>query len=131
MKEGTYTLGQNSVFPSMTYPSHTTIVTGVQPAVHGIYYNAVFEPQGATGKIYWNDSSIKVPTLWKAVQDKGMKATALFWPVSAEAPVSYNIPDIGSMGEAIREQYSRPAGFLATVKKKYSTVLKKLNTAAM
>jgi arylsulfatase A-like enzyme len=117
MKEGTYTLGQNSVFPSMTYPSHTTVVTGVQPSVHGVYYNAMFEPQGSTGKIYWNDSSIKVPTLWKAVQDKGMKAAALFWPVSADAPVSYNIPDIGSMGEAVRAQYSRPAGFLATVRK--------------
>jgi hypothetical protein len=77
----------------------------------------MFEPAGSTGKIYWNDSSIKVPTLWKAVQDKGMKATALFWPVSADAPVSYNIPDIGSMGEAVREQYSRPAGFMNTVRK--------------
>jgi predicted AlkP superfamily pyrophosphatase or phosphodiesterase len=47
MKEGTYTLGQNSVFPSMTYPSHTTVVTGVQPSVHGVYYNAMFEPQGS------------------------------------------------------------------------------------
>jgi len=116
MKDGTHALGQNSVFPSMTYPSHTTIVTGVQPSVHGVYYNSMFEPNGSTGKIYWNDTSIKVPTLWKAVQDKGMKASALFWPVSADAPVSYNIPDIGSMGEAVREQYSRPTGFINTVK---------------
>lgn len=116
MKDGAHALGQNSVFPSMTYPSHTTIVTGVQPSVHGVYYNAMFEPAGSTGKIYWNDSSIKVPTLWKAAQEKGMKATALFWPVSAGAPVSYNIPDIGSMGEAVREQYSKPAGFMNTVK---------------
>lgn len=116
MKDGAHTLGQNSVFPSMTYPSHTTLITGVQPSVHGVYYNSMFEPNGSTGKIYWNDTSIKVPTLWKAVQDKGMKASALFWPVSADAPVRYNIPDIGSMGEAIREQYSKPAGFLSTVK---------------
>ena len=117
MAEGAHTLGQNSVFPSMTYPSHTTIVTGVQPAVHGVYYNSVFEPAGSTGKVYWNDSSIKAPTLWKAVEDKGMKATALFWPVSADAPVSYNIPDIGSLGETVREQYSKPAGFISLLKK--------------
>lgn len=116
MKEGAHAKGVTSVFPSMTYPSHTTIVTGVQPAQHGVYSNGMFEPMGPTGKMYWNDSSIKVPTLWKAAQDKGLKAAALFWPVSAGAPVSYNIPDIGSMGEAIREQYSRPAGFLNTVK---------------
>jgi hypothetical protein len=116
MKGGAHTMGMNSVFPSMTYPSHTTIVTGVQPASHGVYYNAMFEPTGSTGKIYWNASSIKVPTIWEAAQKKGLKVTALFWPVSADAPVSYNIPDIGSMGEAVREQYSKPAGFISTLK---------------
>src|SRR3954466_3675982 len=50
--------GVNSVFPSMTYPSHTTIVTGVQPAKHGVYFNKMFEPNGPTGKMYWNDTSI-------------------------------------------------------------------------
>jgi len=116
MQQGTYAKGVNSVFPSMTYPSHTTIVTGVQPLQHGIYYNAMFEPTGSTGKIYWNDSSIKTPTLWTAAKKKGLTTAALFWPVSADAPVAYNIPDIGSMGEAVRAQYSKPAGFIDDVK---------------
>jgi len=116
MREGVYAKGVNSVFPSMTYPSHTTIVTGVQPLRHGIYYNAMFEPAGSTGKIYWNDSSIKTPTLWSAAKKKGLITAALFWPVSADAPVAYNIPDIGSMGETIRAQYSKPAGFIDEVK---------------
>lgn len=116
VRQGTHALGENSVFPSMTYPSHTTIVTGVQPAEHGVFYNNLYEPEGSTGKIYWNDSSIKVPTLWKAVRDNGMRASALFWPVSAGAPVDYNIPDIGSMGEDLRRRYSRPAGFLDTMR---------------
>ncbi len=112
MAGGSYAKGVNSVFPSMTYPSHTTIVTGVQPAKHGIYYNNMYEPNGPTGKMYWNDSSIKVPTVWAAAKQKGMTVAALFWPVSADAPVDYNIPDIGSMGEAVREKYSKPAGFV-------------------
>ena len=116
MKGGTYTLGQNSVFPSMTYPSHTTIVTGVEPAKHGVYFNGMFEPEGSTGKIYWNAGSIKTPTIWQAARNNGLKVSALFWPVSADAPVTYNIPDIGSMGEAVREQYSRPQGFIKTLK---------------
>src|ERR1700722_11452551 len=37
--EGVFGKGGNRVFPSFAYPSHTTMVTGVQPAVHGIYYN--------------------------------------------------------------------------------------------
>jgi predicted AlkP superfamily pyrophosphatase or phosphodiesterase len=117
MKDGAYAEGVNSVFPSMTYPSHTTIVTGVQPAKHGVYFNSMFEPNGPTGKIYWNDSSIHSPTVWAAAEKKGMKVAALFWPVSADAPVQYNIPDIGSMGEKVREEYSRPAGFVDLLKK--------------
>jgi arylsulfatase A-like enzyme len=117
LKAGTHATGVTSVFPSMTYPSHTTIVTGVWPAKHGIYYNGMFEPNGPTGKIYWNDSSIKVPTLWTAAKAKGLKSASLYWPVSADAPVMYNIPDIGSLGEAAREKFSKPEGFLATVRK--------------
>jgi len=111
MADGAYAMGVNSVFPSMTYPSHTTIVTGVQPAKHGIYYNT------APGdKVYWNDSSIKAPTIWGAATAKGMTVASLFWPVSADAPVAYDIPDIGSLGEAVRERYSKPAGFIDTLR---------------
>lgn len=117
MKEGVYAKGVNSVFPSMTYPSHTTIVTGVWPAKHGVYYNGLFEPNGPGGKSYWNDTSIKVPTVWKLAQDKGLKVAALLWPVAADAPVMYNIPDIGGMSEQVREQYSKPAGFVDELKK--------------
>ncbi|HTI92528.1 MAG TPA: ectonucleotide pyrophosphatase/phosphodiesterase [Puia sp.] len=117
MAGGAAARGVNSVFPSMTYPSHTTIVTGVQPAKHGVYYNNMYEPNGPTGKMYWNDSSIKVPTVWAAAKQKGMTVAALFWPVSADAPVDYNIPDIGSMGEAVREKYSKPAGFVDELRK--------------
>jgi len=63
MKEGAYSDGVRSVFPTMTYPNHTTIVTGVQPAKHGVYFNSMFEPNGPTGKIYWYDSSIHSPTV--------------------------------------------------------------------
>jgi predicted AlkP superfamily phosphohydrolase/phosphomutase len=117
MEEGTYAEGVNSVFPSITYPSHTTIVTGVQPVKHGIYYNSMFEPARPTGKlIYWNFDSIEAPTIWAAAAGQGLKVSSLFWPVSAEAPVTYNIPDIGSLGEAAREKYSKPEGFVDSLK---------------
>lgn len=116
MKEGTHSNGVNSVFPTMTYPAHTTIITGVQPVKHGVYYNNVFEPTGSTGKIYWNDSSIKVPTIWKAAQEKGLKVASLYWPVSANAPVIFNIPDNGSLGEVNKQAFSRPAGITEELK---------------
>jgi predicted AlkP superfamily pyrophosphatase or phosphodiesterase len=117
MKDGAYAKGVNSVFPSVTYPSHTTIVTGVQPVKHGIFYNNVFTADGAQQQPYWQDSSIHVTTIWKAAKAKGMTVASLYWPVSANAPVDYNIPDIGSLGDDVREQFSLPKGFYAEVKK--------------
>lgn len=117
MQEGTHAKGVNSVFPSMTYPSHTAIVTGVQPATHGIYYNDLYDETGKGKGNYWKDSSIQVPTLWSVLHNRGMKVASLYWPVSAGAPVDYNIPDIGGRGEAVRDAYTKPAGFIETVKK--------------
>ena len=34
-----------AVFPSVTYPGHTSIVTGVRPNRHGIYFNVIFDPR--------------------------------------------------------------------------------------
>jgi predicted AlkP superfamily pyrophosphatase or phosphodiesterase len=116
-KKGVYAKGVNSVFPSMTYPSHTAIVTGVWPVKHGIYYNNMFNPNGPSNAPYWKNSSIKVPTIWSVAQQKGLKVAALLWPVSADAPVMYNIPDIGSLGDSVREAYSKPAGFVDELKK--------------
>lgn len=117
LKDGVHAIGVNSVFPSMTYPSHTSIITGVRPAKHGIYFNGMFEPNGSTGKIYWEDSSIKVPTFWTAAKAKGLKTAALMWPVSAGAPVNFNFSDVGSMGEKNREERAVPSGIVAELKK--------------
>ncbi|GAA4791475.1 ectonucleotide pyrophosphatase/phosphodiesterase [Olivibacter ginsenosidimutans] len=114
--EGIHAYGVNSVFPSVTYSSHTTIVTGVQPDEHGIYYNGVFDPDSAGNKIYWNFHQIKVPTIWETAQKAGLTVASLMWPVSAEAPTSFNIADIGGMGDSVRTKYARPEGVVETIK---------------
>src|SRR5262245_1112586 len=66
MEKGVYADGVRSVFPSVTYPSHTAMMTGALPARHGIYYNVIFEPGEPPGRWYWDYSAIKTPTLWEA-----------------------------------------------------------------
>ena len=88
--EGVYARGVRSVFPSVTYPSHTTIITGAYPAHHGIYYNAPY--QSKKGRWYWEESYIKVPTLWEAVKTAGLTSGSLMWPVTVGAPIDYNFP---------------------------------------
>jgi len=90
MAEGVSAAGVNSVFPSVTYPSHTTLVTGATPAKHGIYYNA---PYGAKpGQWYWEENFIKTKTLWDAIRESGLKSGAVMWPVTVGAPIDYNFP---------------------------------------
>lgn len=91
--------GVYGVFPTVTYPNHTSIITGVKPAKHGVYYNAPFEPTGGSGKWYWDYKSINVPTLYTAVKAAGKTSANVIWPVTVNAPVDYNIPDIWPIGK--------------------------------
>ena len=117
-QEGAHAYGVNSVFPSVTYPSHTTIVTGVPPAKHGIFYNALFEKDAFTkGQIYWHSNQINSPTLWEATQNAGLKAASVNWPVSVGAPTVFNISDVGAKGQKVMEDSTTPSGISAHLKK--------------
>ncbi|MET0391924.1 MAG: ectonucleotide pyrophosphatase/phosphodiesterase [Chitinophagaceae bacterium] len=94
MKEnGAHAKGVRGVFPTVTYPSHTTLITGAYPARHGIYYNTLFTDTGSTGTWYREESLIRTETLWDAVRKQGMTSACLSWPVSVGAPVDYNVPE--------------------------------------
>src|ERR1039458_8389557 len=66
LRDGTYAEGVVGIWPTVTYPSHTTLVTGVWPAEHGINNNQVFDPEQQLGGAWnWYASEIRVPTLWQ------------------------------------------------------------------
>ncbi len=91
---GALSEGLIGVFPTVTYPSHTTIVTGVWPAEHGIYSNVLFDPLGQhPGVWYWEFSAIKVETLYQAASKAGLRTGAVSWPVTVGAPIDYNIAE--------------------------------------
>lgn len=92
-KKGSYAQSMKSVFPTVTYPNHTTMVTGVPPAKHGILSNTVFE-DGPTTKWYWDSNSIKSKTLWDYIQEKAKTSAAIHWPVTQNAPINYLVPEI-------------------------------------
>jgi predicted AlkP superfamily pyrophosphatase or phosphodiesterase len=94
LKEGTYAEGVQGVVPTVTYPSHTTLVTGVWPAKHGIFANTTFDPlQKNFQGWYWYAEDIRVPTLWDAAAAAGHTTASIQWPVTVGAHVSWNIPE--------------------------------------
>jgi len=97
MESGAYADGVRGVFPTVTYPSHTTIMTGVMPLKHGIYYNTPFEPMGATGRWYWEYDSVKTPSLWTAVKKANLTSACVWWPVTVGAPITYRFPEVWAL----------------------------------
>ena len=95
MAEGAWSTGVRNSLPTVTYPNHTTLITGVWPARHGIPANPVFDPlQQNMGGWYWYARDIKVKTLWDAVHEKGGKVASLSWPVSVDAAsIDFNVPE--------------------------------------
>jgi len=92
VKEGAYSTGVHGVVPTVTYPSHTTIITGVSPAKHGIHANTTFDPlQKNYGGWYWYAEDIKVPTLWDAAADAHLTTVNVHWPVSVAARITWNL----------------------------------------
>ncbi|MCA1557732.1 MAG: ectonucleotide pyrophosphatase/phosphodiesterase, partial [Acidobacteria bacterium] len=95
MGAGATARGVVSVYPSVTYPAHTTIVTGANPARHGIYGNELLDDSAVTGKRewYWFSRYIRAETLWDAARKKGLKVGMVSWPVGVGAG-DYNVPEI-------------------------------------
>jgi predicted AlkP superfamily pyrophosphatase or phosphodiesterase len=92
VKEGSFATGVRTVVPSLTYPAHTTILTGVSPAVHGIASNITFDPTGANKEGWdWYAKDIRVSTLWDIASNAGLVTANICWPVSVGAHIDYNL----------------------------------------
>lgn len=99
VERGSFATGVRGVVPTVTYPSHTTLLTGVAPARHGIHGNTTFDPLSRNqGGWYWYASDIKAPTLWNAAADAGLVTASVHWPVSVGARVTYNLPQYWRTG---------------------------------
>jgi predicted AlkP superfamily pyrophosphatase or phosphodiesterase len=82
----------------VTYPSHTTIVTGVSPARHGILANRPFDPLAKSQGSFWYAEDIKAKTLWDAAAEAGLTTASVDWPVTAGARIRWNIAQIWRAG---------------------------------
>jgi predicted AlkP superfamily pyrophosphatase or phosphodiesterase len=86
--------GLVGVYPTVTYPSHTTLVTGVSPSIHGILGNGMFDPEHQfDGAWYWYAQQIKRPTLYTIAKQKGLTTAAVSWPVTIDSNIDHNFPE--------------------------------------
>lgn len=109
LRGGAHAEGVVGVLPTVTYPSHATLLTGVSPAKHGIVGNTTFDPTAINqGGWYWYAEDIKVPTLWDAARAKGLTVGNVHWPVSVGAKsITWNLPQIWRTGHPDDEKMVR------------------------
>ena len=94
-RQGSYADGVLGVYPTLTYPSHTTIVTGRMPAEHGIYSNLSSREPGKNPRDwFWFSKAIKVPALWDEARAHRLTTGTVFWPVTAGALIDWDVPEI-------------------------------------
>lgn len=79
-------------YPSLTFPNHYTLVTGLRPDHHGVVHNSMSDGRLGRFKIsdrdavgetrWWNGGE----PIWIGAQKAGLRSATLFWPGS-EAPI--------------------------------------------
>lgn len=101
LNRGAHAHDVRGVLPTLTYPSHTTLLTGVSPSLHGIGGNLTFDPTNKNQQGWdWYARDIRVATLWDAAHAAGLTTANVHWPVSVGAQVDWNLPQIWRTGLA-------------------------------
>lgn len=87
---GAVAKGMRPVNPSVTWPNHTSIVTGVTPARHGVLFNGTLIRQpGVPPRIEpWIDKKemVRVETLYDAAHARGLTTAQVDWVAIHNAP---------------------------------------------
>lgn len=83
-----------TIYPSLTYPAHTTIVTGRYPCNHGVINNSILRVNDSNPPWYFYRKYIKGETLYDLAKEKGLKTSSILWPVTGRSSIDYNMPEI-------------------------------------
>lgn len=84
----------SSIYPSVTFPAHVSMMTGMYPDRHGVFSNMQLIPGSNPTPWQWNYDFIHCEDIFRAAKRKGLTTAAVFWPVTAYNPaIDYHIAD--------------------------------------
>ena len=105
--EGVSAEGMRAANPTITWPNHTTLVTGVYADKHSVLFNGLLK-RNDDGKPLSIDAGvdqsqlIAVPTIWDVAHNAGFVTAAINWPCTRNAKtLDYNFPDVADQIEHI------------------------------
>lgn len=130
-ENGCYTTDLTSVYPTVTYPVYSSLITGVYPNQHGIIHNHPFQPGVTESEQSWYSyrSDMKRKAIYDFMYEKCLRTASLNWPVSGNSTIMYNIPELPTLkGENQRLKLLRGSSpyFFLTQELRYTPVEKKI-----
>ena len=98
-ERGAVASGMEAVFPSTTWPTHVSLVTGVSPRAHGVVANHILNrdtraAEDLTGDpIYDAPALLRAPTFYDLAHAAGLRTAAVDWPATRNATtLDFNLP---------------------------------------
>jgi predicted AlkP superfamily pyrophosphatase or phosphodiesterase len=97
-KQGATAKGMRPVNPTVTWPNHTSMITGVTPSRHGVLFNGILmRPPGGQPRVEpWRDKKemVRVETLYDAAHARGMTTAQVDWVAILNAPtITWEFPE--------------------------------------
>lgn len=100
-----------SVYPTITYPCHSTMMTGVYPDKHGIVNNE--RPEVCVTSSLWQHERdlVKAKSVFDWAKEAGLTTAAVFWPVTGnDKSIDYLVNEYWPQHGESTEQCFRDAG---------------------
>jgi predicted AlkP superfamily pyrophosphatase or phosphodiesterase len=97
--QGVVAEGMRPVNPSVTWPNHTTLISGVKPEKHSCFFNGVLMRPGPGMPVSVDPKRdaaelVAVPTLPDVLHKAGLRSAAINWPCTRNSPAyEDNFPD--------------------------------------
>jgi len=87
IKEGVSPVYMNPSFPSVTFPNHYTLVTGLYPESHGVVGNTFWDTELQEEFYYTNPNAMQPKwwggePLWVTAENQGIRTAIHMWPGS-------------------------------------------------
>lgn len=96
-QQGVFCNQVQTIYPTLTYPIHASIITGCYPERHGIDHNEVYLESQTAGPRpwHWEADNIKAETLFESASRAGRECAAVLWPTTGKSRfLRYNLPEV-------------------------------------
>jgi predicted AlkP superfamily pyrophosphatase or phosphodiesterase len=96
-KSGATAKSMKPSFPSVTFPNHYTIATGLYPSHHGLVYNQFYDPARKESYTMYNQTNVRDGSwyggkpLWVLAEQQGMLSASYHF-VGTEADIQHVLP---------------------------------------